>query len=109
MTREIALRGTRTVAGNKYPFFYNPMWSHFGDADESPPGTYYYTSAEHKMFFWNMFDQVLIRPYLIDLFQNETLKILNTDGTVSFLSERGLPDSSVVSDHLPILFKLNLQ
>ena len=108
MTRQIALRGSRTVAGNKYPFFYNPMWSHFGDGNESPPGTYYYAGSGYRTLFWNIFDQVLIRPDLIDLFQNETLKILSTDGNVSFLSKRGLPDQSVASDHLPILFKLNL-
>ncbi|HEX9925912.1 MAG TPA: endonuclease/exonuclease/phosphatase family protein [Anaerolineae bacterium] len=107
MTREIALRGSRTVAGRSYPYFYNPMWGHFGDADENPPGTYYYNGSEHKTFFWNIFDQVLLRPELVDVFQNESLKILSTDGTNSFL-KRGLPDSSVASDHLPIIFKLNL-
>lgn len=108
MTREIALRGSRTVDGNNYPFFYNPMWGHFGDADENPPGTYYYGGSEHETFFWNIFDQVLLRPELVDVFQNESLKILSTDGANSFLSKHGLPDHSVASDHLPIIFKLNL-
>ena len=44
MTRETAARGHRTVQGVKYPFFYNPMWGHFGDGKEGPPGTYYHGS-----------------------------------------------------------------
>ena len=27
MSRHIAQRGSRTVQGRSYPFFYNPMWS----------------------------------------------------------------------------------
>ncbi len=106
MTREIALRQTRTVQSRQYPFFYNPMWGHFGDTAEGPPGTYYYARSEQVTFFWNIFDQVLLRPDLIPFFQNNSLKILSTDGSTSFLSERGLPNASIVSDHLPILFRL---
>lgn len=108
MTREIALRGSRKVANKEYPFFYNPMWAHFGDGDGTPPGTHYYTASRPKEFFWHMFDQVLLRPDLIELFEPSTLKVLDTDGASSFLTERRLPDSNVSSDHLPILFKLKL-
>ena len=59
-------------------------------------------------YFWNIFDQVLIRPDLLDLFRNEDLSILSNDGVESFLTERGLPDKTVASDHLPIIFKLDL-
>lgn len=96
------------MAGREYPFFYNPMWNHFGDANESPPGTYYYAGSRHKEFFWQMFDQVLLRPDLIELFELGALKILDKDGTSSLLTEHGLPNNNVISDHLPILFKLNL-
>jgi hypothetical protein len=108
MTREIALRGSRRVSKQDYPFFYNPMWSHFGDASENPPGTHYYTGSRHKEYFWHMFDQVLLRPGLIELFEPSTLKILSTDGINSFVTKHGLPDNTVASDHLPILFELNL-
>lgn len=108
MTREIALRGSRKVANKEYPFFYNPMWGHFGDGDETPPGTHYYTASRLKEFFWHMFDQVLLRPDIIELFEPSTLKVLDTDGASSFLTEHRLPDNNVGSDHLPILFKLNL-
>ena len=108
MTREIAKRGSRTVESRKYPFFYNPMWGCLGDGTRGPPGTYYYPGSEHVTFFWNVFDQVLLRPELLGRFRNEDLAILTEDGTTSFLSQRGMPDASIASDHLPVLFKLDL-
>jgi hypothetical protein len=40
MTKQIASQGGRKVDAVRYPFFYNPMWSHFGDSthEEYPPG-----------------------------------------------------------------------
>lgn len=107
MTRETALKKERTVQDKRYTFFYNPMWGHFGDGTGGPSGTYYYESAEQKTFFWNMFDQVLVRPDLLPFFSSDDLKILSKDSTKSFLSAKGVPDKVAVSDHLPILFKLN--
>jgi len=108
MAREVARRGMRTVQGASYPFFYNPMWGHFGDASKGPPGTYYYERADHNVFFWNIFDQVLIRPSILDAFDNENLMVLTDDGSDFFLSERGRPDRRTASDHLPMVFGLNL-
>ncbi len=108
MTRRIAERKSRIVQNREYPFFYNPMWSIFGDGSPGPPGTYYYNSSQHKNFFWNMFDQVLIRPDLLSCFRNEELKIIDSDGNISFMTSHGIPDDCVASDHLPILFKLRL-
>jgi len=108
MNRSIAQKGTRVVQSQEYPFFYNPMWGLLGDGTPGPSGTYYYSRAEHRVFFWNMFDQVLIRPDLLSLFDNKVLEILESDGEVSFLSNAGLPDANVASDHLPVIFKLAL-
>jgi hypothetical protein len=107
MTRDIALRRTRTVQARSYPFFYNVMWNHFGD-NEGAPGTYYYNSAAHVCYFWNMFDQVLVRPDLITAFSPQDLKIIRDDGERTLVDLRGLPDSSISSDHLPMVFKLSL-
>ncbi len=108
MTREIAVRGTRTVQGEQYPFFYNPMWGHFGDTrKDSPPGTYYYEKAEHLVYFWNMFDQVLLRPDLARLFRPDGLTILTKIGETSLLTPGGKPDTSVASDHLPIMLAID--
>jgi len=80
MSQSIAMGNSRTVQGVDYPFFYNPMWGHFGDRNAGPDGTYYRSSAEHVNYFWNIFDQVLIRPELIDVFAKDELQILDHDG-----------------------------
>lgn len=107
MDRRIAQKAERTVQKKTYTYFYNPMWSLLGDASVGAPGTYYYNNAAPITYFWNMFDQVLIRPELLGRFRNSSLKILEQDGEVNFLKENGQPNSTV-SDHLPITFKLEL-
>jgi hypothetical protein len=65
MHRNTANRGSRTIRGESYPFFYNPMWNHFGDERKAAAGTYYYEKGDHLAYYWHMFDQVLIRPALL--------------------------------------------
>lgn len=108
MTRSIAGKRTRKVHGREYFFFYNPMWSFLGERPSGPPGTYYYSSSEHRVFFWNIFDQVLIRPDLLSCFSDKDIEILHADKTTSLLSSEGLPDVNAASDHLPVLFRLRL-
>lgn len=108
MSRLIAAKRARVVQGTTYPFFYNPMWNLFGDASPSPPGTHYYSASKLKTFFWNMFDQVLIRPELLSSFSNDRLKILDAVGNTSFMTKRGRPHTKVASDHLPLLFTLDI-
>ncbi len=108
MSRSIAEKKTRTVQGKEYPFFYNPMWGLFGDRTPGPPGTYYYTSSEQRSFFWNIFDQVLIRPNLLPFFDSKALEIVQSDGDASLVSPNGLPDTNAASDHLPVFFRLEL-
>jgi hypothetical protein len=108
MTRQIAVKLSRIVQDREYPFFYNPMWGRLCDETEGPAGTYYDQRSEHVNFFWNTFDQVLLRPGLLPFFRNEDLKILTGDGVSMLISDSGLPNTSVGSDHLPILFKLHL-
>jgi len=108
MARSVAERETRTVLGKEYAFFYNPMWGHFGDALDGPPGTYYDSRAEAVTYFWNLFDQVLVRPALLGAFDTGSVRILDSDGTESLLSRTGLPEKSQASDHLPIVFRLDM-
>jgi hypothetical protein len=108
MTRQIAERRSRTVQNKKYQFFYNPMWNHFGEDTPGPPGTYYYSGSEPKNYYWNMFDQVLIRPDLMDRFNNRQLCIVHSIGGESLLTSGGLPNRRKASDHLPIKFVLDL-
>ncbi|HEY7426067.1 MAG TPA: hypothetical protein VH682_17685 [Gemmataceae bacterium] len=93
----------------EFQLFYNPMWSHFGDA-VPPSGTYYYDQSNPEVDpLWNIFDQVLLRPALLDRFRSKNLKILTTDGSVSFIRDDGRPNGDVYSDHLPIWFQLDLR
>lgn len=109
MSRKIAMRrkGKRIIQNKEYPLFYNPMWGLFGDGTRGPPGTYYFDSPGHIAFFWHMFDQVLIRPALLDKFDSKDVLILDSDGIGQFLSKTGRPKQNK-SDHLPILFKLEI-
>jgi hypothetical protein len=106
MTRSLARREERDVKGRPYRFFYNPMWGCFGDRTAGPPGTYYFQSSKPVNCFWNIYDQVLLRPSLMDAL--EELRILESDGHDRLLTPRGLPRKSTVSDHLPLFFRLNL-
>ena len=111
MSKDVPTRynGERIVNSNSFNFFYNPMWSFFGDLSNGPPGTHYYPKSEQVSYFWHMFDQVLIRPDLFDRFDFKSLKILDDDGENSLLTSDGRPNSRDFSDHLPIFFRINLE
>jgi hypothetical protein len=104
MTRSKALEEVRDVNGEPSPFFYNPMWGFFGDRTPGPPGTYYHSSTDPINYFWNIYDQVLVRPGLIELLHD--LSILDHDGSESLLTANGMPARANCSDHLPLLFRL---
>ncbi|HVI06909.1 MAG TPA: endonuclease/exonuclease/phosphatase family protein [Candidatus Binatia bacterium] len=106
MSKSVALRGTRRVSGRDFDFFYNPMWSCFGDIGDRPSGTYYYDKAEHVNYFWHMFDQVLLRPTLLGGF-SDSVRILTEAGETHLLDGSGRPDTKNASDHLPIVFSLD--
>ena len=109
MSSEVAKTKSRTVQGKEYKYFYNPMWSLYGDLIDNPVGTYYYKNAELVNYQWNIFDQVLVRPNLVDRFKKNSLKILTNDGGNTLVNQKNIPkggDSS--SDHLPIIFTINL-
>jgi hypothetical protein len=106
-SRRIAGRMTRTVQGRAYRFFYNPMWGHFGDMRGDTAGSYFYDSAEHLNYFWNVFDQVLLRPELAKRFNSDQLSIVRSVGERSLVRGDGRPDGTLYSDHLPIVFELD--
>jgi hypothetical protein len=108
MDQRIARKISRTVRGEEKFFFYNPMWSYLGDYPSGPPGTYYYSSSRQVNFFWNMFDQVIIRPELLEFFDQGSLRILTLAGSTNLLNSSGVPDTKISSDHLPIMFGLEL-
>jgi len=109
MDRRVAERAQRKVQGEERRFFYNPMWGHLGDGSPGPPGTYYYNSSTPLNYFWHTLDQVLLRPALIKRFNNEDLRVVTATRSTELLTDSGRPDQDVGSDHLPIIFNLDLE
>ncbi|HXQ36263.1 MAG TPA: hypothetical protein VN843_19785, partial [Anaerolineales bacterium] len=68
-----------------------------------PSGTNFYRQSVHVVYFWNILDQVLVRPDLMDALIE--LRILDQINGDSLLNAAGRP---AVSDHLPLLFRLRL-
>lgn len=97
-------RKTRVIAGNKYAMFYNPMWRFLGD-EKQPYGTYYHNNGSSINTYWNLYDQVIIRPTLRERFIDESLKIITETQSKYLLDINGHPDKAI-SDHLPIIFEI---
>jgi hypothetical protein len=108
MSRQVASRKSKTVMSRQYPFFFNPMWAQFGDRQDGPPGTYYYERSELVNYYWNVFDQVMVRPELMDRFDGKKVRIPTKIGETSLLFENGRPNNQDFSDHLPLLFEVEL-
>ena len=101
---EEAMRESRTIAGKEFYMFYNPMWNFLGDFNE-PYGTYYCSSSDTINPYWNVYDQVIIRPALREQFADSELKIITETKTKSLLDKSKHPDRDI-SDHLPITFEI---
>jgi len=71
-----------------------------------PPGTFYHSRGEHNVYFWNMFDQVMIRPSILDRFKLEDFQIVDHTGEQTLVTNKGRPNQAG-SDHLPILFRIH--
>jgi exonuclease III len=111
MTKDLVRKLSR--AGVKSgPRFYNPAWSRLGDLTDGPPGTFYHRQNNLTNTYWHMLDQVLIRPALIDSFSDKSFRILDKlpirDGDVDLVQEKTIHWKLRISDHLPILFSMNL-
>jgi exonuclease III len=103
MTRACVASGHRTFLEKKYDFYYNPMWSLFGDGSEGPAGTVYNTSNQGP-YGWSMFDQVVINHSVVNKFQG--VRIMTHAGNTRLIDDRGRPDLRTASDHLPIVVML---
>ena len=105
-SREVAKMNRRMVFGKEHTMFYNPMWGFLGDLN-APNGSYFYNDSSQEVnYYWNVFDQVIIRPSLIDFFNPSTIKLLQKTKNHVLIDERGRPNKRVYSDHLPLYFEL---
>lgn len=100
---KIAKKIKRIVREEEMYYFYNPMWNLLGDKN-IPTGSYYYKKSVLDCLFWNVVDQVCIRPDLINKFDMDCLKYVTSIGGKSIL-KNNVPNKDI-SDHLPLFFKL---
>jgi len=108
MDKRIARSAARTVLGRKCRFFYNPMWAIMGNPSLGPLGTLYYPSSTPVSYFWHTFDQVMVRPSLLDVFPENQIRIMTSINGTTLLRPNGRPHRRF-SDHLPLLFKLEIE
>ncbi len=106
MTRSSLSAELRTIQGRKYRPLYNPMWGCFGDRTPGPAGTFYRRDASPVCYDWHMVDQVLFSAELLPYLANAG-EIVECVGDVSLIDRNDRP-SNVGSDHLPILFSLDV-
>ena len=91
-------------------FFYNPMWRKYGPIASMEAGmaTHYWQNNQAGELFWHMLDQVVIRPEESASFPEQQLEIISSVGKVTLLAPDGTLDTTVGSDHLPIVFHWNV-
>ncbi len=78
-----------------------------GPSHRLPPGTHFYgPSGELATHFWQMYDQILLRPDMMDRLLH--LEVMVTDGVAPLVTPSGRPKSQALTDHLPIHFILDL-
>jgi len=96
----------RVILGQSYQKFFNPTRRLLGK-NNAPYSTYYYNnSGEDCNYYWYMFDQVIIRPTLMNAFDEESLKIITGTSNYSLLTKNNTPDKTLYSDHLPLFCRL---
>ncbi|MGM4988384.1 endonuclease/exonuclease/phosphatase family protein [Tardiphaga sp. 841_E9_N1_2] len=106
MDQTLARSLDRVVDGTARSFFYNPMWSRLGDESEGPPGTYFKRGGQISLF-WHTFDQILLRPSLLDYYSKSDLRVVTRIGDLDLL--KGSQINTSISDHLPILISLAVE
>lgn len=105
-TRHLAERKrVRKQGGKSYHGFYNPMWGLFGDRTPGPAGSHFWRKSRTGNP-WSMLDQVLVRKGVIDHLKG--LEILAHDGVQSLTAADKAPSKDHLSNHLPILFSLDI-
>lgn len=108
MCPEISLKTDKTVLFDDRRFYYNPMWHLLGNYNFIAKGTYYYAKSP-KSYYWYTYDQVLLRPSLVEYFNMTGLKILSSINHNNLLNDKGIPNTKRFSDHLPLMFEINME
>ncbi len=101
MCKSVAQRESCVRFSTVRRFFYNPMWYFFGHPDLMN-GTIY-----REPYYWNLYDQILIRPELMDGFSHDNINIIQQIKSTPLLTPKGYIDNKI-SDHLPLITTLNI-
>ena len=103
MDLDRAQKKSRRFNGETIKFYYNPMWNLMGKRGNAL-GTYFFDSdQDDNSFYWYTFDQVLLRPELMDEFVWDEFEIIDQVGGNSLIRNNKIY-SKKYSDHLPIKF-----
>lgn len=105
MCKKTSMKIKRRVDKQDMYYFYNPMWHVMGNRDNNVLGSYYHHKCASS-YVWNSFDQVIIRPHIVELLDEKELKFINEFGKHNLIKSNGKLDTKRYSDHLPLLFKL---
>lgn len=96
---------SRVVSKEKRHFYFNPMWKLMGD-NRLVQGTYYNNNDQQgRSIFWYTFDELLIRPCLIDKFNWNFFDIVEKTQSHDFI-KNGKINETNYSDHLPLKFEI---
>lgn len=74
-----------------------------GDFKE-PAGKYYYPKGGLRTDYWNIFDQVVLRPTLVDKLNKNTINIIHKINDQPLIKD--VKPIDTISDHLRIFFEL---
>ena len=84
------------------------MWSFYGhDSKGVTHGSFHYSTSKPVVYYWHLFDQILLRPAMLAYFNEKDINIITTIGKTQLLKKSGIIDMSI-SDHLPIIISLNV-
>lgn len=115
LTKVVAKSGQRDFMNNMFDYYYNPMWNFIGDINYQSgqlklPGGYYFKSNDSvTQTYWNLLDNLIIRPSLIDEIDLASITLLEESKPhvlVNKIADEYQIDSVNYSDHLPLIFKI---
>lgn len=111
MCRNTALKMMKKLGGEKKRHLFNPSWQAYASVGDSvkPAGTLYYDGDPYasRTDYWNLLDQVVISPTLVSNSKEFSIITGINKGQYNLLKDLK-PDSDKFSDHLPILYKIEL-
>lgn len=105
MSMDKAKTISRKVNGEQCLFYYNPMWQLIGKRGNAPGSYYSENDQQSKSMYWYSFDEVLLRPSLIDRFEWTYFDYITEINKINLL-KNGKIDKKDYSDHLPLKFEI---